>query len=212
MREVINFIVAFEEELRLNRSIRAVTFNFFNSPANSQQIDELEKNGKIEKKVLDFYRLSDGFEISWRPVEVSLEEHEIVGRVKINPFQKVVRNWSGVVYFDDEPENTPRRKFFPIDFFIDEAAVGFCSLEGYRDMMYLFKFEGGLIPLHVNFEGYLRCLLAAKGCLYWQYLSLELINGKENEVSGRIKQFLPQLFPDFSFESFEKLFRQVRIK
>lgn len=212
MNEVLSSIISFEKELRLNKSLDFVAFNYFNSPANSQQIDELEQSGKIEKAVLDFYGVSDGFEISWQPTDSSLKEHEIVGRVKINPFQQVMRNWTGVVYFDDEPENTPRRKFFPTDFFIDEAAAGFCTLEGYRNMIYLFKFEGDLIPLYVNFRSYLRCMLAAKGCLYWQYLLLELINGKENEVSKRIKKFLPQLFPDFSFQSFEKLFNEVRIK
>ncbi len=212
MKDILDEIIAFEDELRLNKLISLTAFNFFNSPANSQQIDELEKSGKIEKTILDFYSVSDGFEISWRPVNPILKKNEIMGKVKINPFQQVALNWAGVVYFDDEPENTPRRKFFPTDFFIDEAAVGFCSLEGYRNMMYLFQFEGDLIPLYVNFRSYLRCMLAAKGCLYWQYLLLELINGKENEVSKRIKKFLPQLFPDFSFQSFEKLFNEVRIK
>lgn len=212
MREVLESIIAFEEELRSNKLLDIVTVNYFNSPANSQQIDEIEKSGKIEKTVLDFYGVSDGFEISWQPTDTALVENEIIGRVKVNPFQQVVRDWSGIVYFDDEPENTPRRKFFPIDFFIDEAAVGFCSLEGYRNMMYLYQFEADLISLYVNFKNYLRCMLVAKGCLYWQYLMLELIDRKENEVSARIKKFLPQLFPDFSFQSFEKLFNDVRIK
>jgi hypothetical protein len=212
MRETLDSIIAFEEELRLNSAIQLVTYDFFNSPANSGQIESLQNMGKVEKTVLDFYRVSDGFEINWRPVDISFEEHEMFGRVKINPFQRVVRNWSGVVYFDDEPENSPRRKFFPLDFFADEAAAGFCSLEGYRNMMFLFRFEGDLIPLYVNFENYLKCLLATKGCLYWQYLIVELISGAENEMSSRIKRFLPQLFPDFGFHSFEELFNDVRIK
>jgi len=212
MREILSSIIAFQEALQSNKLVRVVTFNFFNSPANSKQLDELSASGKIEKTVLDFYRVSDGFEISWQPVESSLEEHEIVGKVKVNPFQKVVRNWSGVVYFGDEPENSPRRKFFPVDFFVPEAAAGFCSLEGYRNMMYLFKFEGDLIPLYVDFKNYLRCMLAAKGCLYWQYLLLELFSGTENAVSSRIKEFLPRLFPEFTFRSFENLFNEVRVR
>jgi|GEM_PF-2238086 len=211
MREILDSIIAFKEELRRNNSIRVVTFDFFNSPANSRQIEQLEKRGKVEKTVLDFYGVSDGFEIDWEPIDASLEEQEMFGRVKVNPFQDVVRNWSGVVYFDDEPQNSPLRQFFPLDFFVNEAAVGFCSLEGYRNMMFLFRFEGDLIPLYVNFESYLKCLLVAKGCLYWQYLIVELLTGKENEMSRRIKEFLPRLFPDFSFQSFEKLFADVRI-
>lgn len=212
MREVVDSVISFENDLRRNQSVREVKFEFFNSPANSKQLDELEQSGKIEKTVLDFYRVSDGFKFSWQPTDVSLEEHEIVGRVSINPFQDVVRNWKGVVFFDDEPENTPRRKFFPTDFFVDEAAAGFCTFEGYRTMMYLFKFEGDLIPLYVNFKSYLRCMLMAKGCVYWQYLLLELISGEENAVSERIKQYLPRVFPDFTFQSFESLFNELRIR
>ena len=212
MREILESIIAFEEELKRNSSIRVVKFDFFNSPANTRQIDELEKSEKIEKTVLDFYGVSDGFEIRWQPVDISFEEHEMFGRVKVNPFQQVLRNWSGTVYFDDEPENSPLRKFFPLDFFVTEAAAGFCTLEGYRNMMFLFLFEGNLIPLYVNFESYLKCLLVAKGCLYWQYLIVELLSGKESEMSRRIKQYLPQLFPDFRFQAFEKMFNEVRVR
>ena len=212
MREVLDAIIALEEALRLNASIKVTAFEFFKSPANSRQIEEFRKNGKIEKTVLDFYDVSDGFEIGWQPVDAALKTHDIAGRVKVNPFQQVMRNWGGVVYFDDEPENGPRRKFFPTDFFVDEAAAGFCTLEGYRHMIYLFKFEGELIPLEVSFEGYLRCMLMARGCVYWQYLLLELTSGQENEVSRRIKEFLPRLFPDFEFQAFARLFNDVRIQ
>ena len=212
MKEVVDSIIKFENDLRRSKSVREVKFEFFNSPANSKQLDELEQGGKIEQTVLDFYRVSDGFEFSWQPTDASLEQHEIIGRVRINPFQEVVRNWKGVVFFDDEPENTPRRKFFPTDFFVDEAAAGFCTLEGYRNMMYLFRFEGDLIPLDVNFKSYLKCMLMAKGCFYWQYLLVELISGQENAMSERIKQHLPRVFPDFTFQSFESLFNELRIR
>jgi hypothetical protein len=211
MKEILDAVVALEKELRLNTSIEVSAFEFFNSPANSRQIEEFEKNGKIEKTVLDFYGVSDGFEIGWQPVDTALKAHDIAGRVKVNPFQRVMRNWSGVVYFDDEPQNSARRKFFPLDFFVDEAAAGFCTLEGYRDMIYLFKFEGDLIPLDVDFEGYLRCMLMARGCVYWQHLLLELTSGQENEVSRRIKAFLPRLFPDFDFQAFAGVFNEVRV-
>lgn len=212
MRDILEAIIALEKTLRLNRAIEVTTFQLFDSPANSRQLEEFGKNGKIEKTVLEFYKLSDGFEIAWQPVDIALKEQELVGRVKINPFQQVMRNWSGVVFFDDEPQDSPRRKFFPTDFFVDEAAAGFCTLEGHRHMIYLFKFEGELIPLDVNFEGYLRCMLMARGCLYWQYLLLEVTSGQENAVSQRIKRYLPRLFPDFEFEAFAMLVNQVRIQ
>ena len=74
-----------------------------------------------------------------------------------------------------------RRKFFPLDFFADEAAAGFCNMEGWRNMVYLYQFEGELIPLQVNFKSYLELMLKAKGCFYWQYLIWEIIDKEENE-------------------------------
>jgi hypothetical protein len=55
-------------------------------------------------------------------------------------------------------------------------------------------------------------MLKAKGCLYWQYLIREIEEKEENEVSKRIKQHLPSLFPDFSFESFRQTFDVLRLK
>lgn len=212
MKNIIEMLEDFEEKLKSNDKIKKGTINYFNSPANADQLSELGASGKIEKTVLDFYRESDGFEIYWDTVDGELTKNEIMGRVKVNPFQQVVKNWSGVVYFDNEPENTPRRKFFPIDFFIDEAAAGFCSLEKHRDFMYFYKFEGDIIPLFVKFSDYLQLMLKAKGCLYWQYLIFSIIEKEENEVSYRIKTYLPEIFPDFSFAGFETLFNEKRIK
>jgi len=212
MKKIIDGMAKLEAELKKNNKISQVSVSYFDSPANLEQLDELEKSGKIEKTVLDFYRASDGFEINWAAVDENLVKNEILGRVKINPFQQVVKKWSGVVYFDGEPENSARRKFFPTDFFVDEAAAGFCSLEGYRDFMYLYKFEGDIIPLFVKFADYLQLMLLAKGCLYWQYLILSIVDKAENEVSSRIKTYLPQLFPGFSFAAFEKYFNENSIK
>jgi len=212
MKETIESIIDMESELKSNNKIRLKKFDFFSEPANSNQLNELEVAGKIEKSVIEFYRVSDGFNIEWEAGDISFEKNEIRGRVIVNPFPKVLRNWKGVVYFEDEPENTPRRRFFPVDFFADETACGFCSLEGYRNMIYLFRFEGDLIPLYVNFQGYLMLMRMAKACWYWQNLILEIIKGEENIGSSRIKRFLPEIFPDFNFAAFTKLFGELRVK
>lgn len=212
MEKIISLIKAFETELHQNKKLKQVAINYFDSLANSNQLNELEQSGKIEKSVLGFYRKCNGFEIKWHPADEIYHSNEIIGAVKITAFQQVMRNWLGVVYFDDEPENTLRRIFFPVDFFADEAAAGFCTLEGYRNSLYLFKFEGDPIPLYVKFSDYLELMLCAKGCYYWQYLVFEILEKKENEVSSRIKKYLPDLFPNFSFDIFKQLFDKLRLK
>jgi hypothetical protein len=167
---------------------------------------------RIESTVLDYYELNNGINIQWKSADTELLQNEMVGTVKVNAFSQVVKDWDGVVFFDADAADSERRKFFPLDFFADEAAAGFCTKEGWRNMLYLFRFEGDLIPLYVNFKSYLQLMLIAKGTIYWQYLVVELTSGQENEVSARIKKYLPSVFPDFSFQSFENLFNELRIK
>jgi hypothetical protein len=212
MKELIKKIEKFGKEIQANPLVKEADILFFDSPANLEQLNELEQSGKIEKTVTDFYRVSDGFAISWQPADPNKVSLEIFGAVKVNPFQQVVRKWNGIVFFDGEPDSTPRRKFFPADFFADEAAVGFCTLEGYRDYMYYFKFEGEPVPLYVDFKHYLNLMLLTKGCFYWQYLIFEIIEDKENEVSARIKSELPVVFNDFSFQIFREYFIANRKK
>src|SRR5262249_37075090 len=105
-----------------------------------------------------------------------------------------------------------RREFFPLDFFADEAAAGFCTRDGFREMIYLYQFEGDLIPLYVSFQSYLELMLKAKGCFYWQYLIREIIDNEENEVSKRIKQHFPLLFLDFTFKSLKRSYNELHKK
>lgn len=211
MKKIINQFDALRDSLKKDKQVVVNNFVFFNSPANLNELKELEASGKMQQPVVDFYRVSDGFEIDWTPAESTLADHDLVGRVKVNPIQKVLISWKGIVFFDDEPENSPKRKFFPLDFFADEASVGFCTYEGYRSMMFFYQFEGDMIPLYVDFEGYLKLMLLTRGCYYWQYLIREITEGEENTVSARIKKYLPQVFPDFSFEKFKKLFNKLRV-
>ena len=213
MKEIIQALITFsEKEIAGNKLVRREKFEYERQPVPVTLISVQRELKRIEHSILDFYEISNGIEISWKAADPEMLQHEMTGIVKLNPFSQVVKDWSGVVFFDNEPDDSPVRKFFPLDFFADEAAVGFCTKEGWRNMLYLYQFEGELIPLYVNFQSYLRLMLLVKGCFYWQYLMIALIKKEENEVSERIKKYLPALFSDFSFSGFEKLFSEVRIK
>ena len=212
MKETIQSVMAFETEIANNNLLEKVKFEYADIPADASLISIQKELQRIEPSVLDFYEAANGFEIKWQAVDKEIRKHEMTGSIKVNPFLQVVKDWNGVVFFDQEPADSPVRKFFPLDFFADEAAVGFCTKEGWRNMLYLYQFDGELVPLYVSFESYLQLMLKAKGCFYWQYLILELIKREENEVSQRIKKYLPSLFTNFSFSEFEKLFTQLRIK
>lgn len=211
MKDIIDRIILFEKELDSNKLVVKEKFELISQPADASQLSIQRELKRIEPSVLDFYEIANGLEVKWEAVDPALKESDMVGRIKINSFKQVVKDWSGVVFFDRDPADSPRRKFFPLDFFADEAAVGFSTMEGWRNMVYLYKFEGDLIPLYVNFESYLSLMIQTRGCYYWQYLILEILEKQENVMSGRIKQFLPQLFPDFTFDAFQRSFNELRI-
>lgn len=211
MKELIEKIVLFEKEIDNNKLIVKEKFECPKIPGDSTLLSIQRELKMIEPAILDFYEIATGIEIKWNPVDPEMQENEIIGRVKVNPFSQVVIDWSGIVFFDNEPADSPIRGFFPLDFFADEAAVGYCTKEGWRNTLFLYQFDGELIPLHVNFKHYLQLMLIAKGCIYWQYLIIELVRKEENEVSKRIKKNLPLLFPDFSFIAFEKLFNELKL-
>jgi len=212
MKEIIGKFISFEKELDNNKMVVKEKFACIHHPVEHSLLKVQRELNRIEPTVLDFYEIANGIEVKWHPTNPALLERDIVGRIKVNSFSQTVRDWSGVVFFEHHPADSPQRKFFPMDFFADEAAAGFCTKEGWRKMIYLYKFEGDLIPLHVTLESYLSLMLQAKGCYYWQYLILEMLQQEENEMSVRIKQYLPSLFPDFSFAMFEKSFNETRIK
>ena len=213
MREILEFIIAFEEELKRNSSIRVVKFDFFNSPANTRQIDELEKSEKIEKTVLDFLWCIRWFWSCCSSLTFHLRSMRCLAELRSTHFSRSFVTGPAPFILMMNLKIVLFANSFRWIFFVTEAAAGFCTLEGYRNKTtFLFLFEENLIPLYVNFESYLKCLLVAKGCLYWQYLIVELLSGKESEMSRRIKQYLPQLFPDFRFQAFEKMFNEVRVR
>jgi hypothetical protein len=211
MKELIEKIFSFEKEMDNNKLIVKEKFECLNTPAIPSLISIQRELKMIESTVLDFYELAGDLVIKWKAVDPELLNYEMVGSVKVNTFSQVVVDWNGVVFFDDEPMDSEIRAFFPLDFFADEAAVGYCTKEGWRNTLYLYQFDGDLISLHVNFKSYIQLMLLAKGCFYWQYLILEIIKKEENEISGRIKKYLQSVFPDFSFLAFEKLFNELRI-
>lgn len=208
---MIRSMEEFKAELGNNKLVQMEKFELMRIPAAGSLISIQRELQRIEPTVLDFYELVNGLEVIWKPANKEKLNEEMTGSIKIHSFSETVKDWSGTVFFDNEPGDSALRKFFPLDFFADEAAAGFCTMEGWRNMIYLYRFDGELQPLQINFESYLRLMLVAKGCFYWQYLLIALLEKNENEVSSRIKNHLPDIFPEFSFNEFESLFNNLRI-
>lgn len=174
-----------------------------------------KKEREIVKKVtpssiFDFHQEMNGLSIEWA---IEGEEPDVKGAVKILSLQKILQDWREVVYFDFTPEQERVRNFHPIDFFIDEACAGaFLNESGEQDVsLYLYSFEGEPTSLDLDISGYIQMLVASKGFLYWQYAVIEILEGRENPVSKRFKEWMPKLFPSFSWQEYVQKYNQLKI-
>lgn len=212
MKNYQSFLDDFASQLQKNKQLTVQKALFFNIGAKKADLEQVRKTGRVHEEVLKFYAQGNSWEITWTPKEATPELTELVGRVAILPFEKVFSNWEGVSFFSSTPADSLRRRFFPIDFFADEAAVGLVVTEEHKGQLYFSNFESDPIPLYINLNGYIQLCVAAKATIYWQYLLFELIEGEENPTSQRIKEHLPTLFSDFSFKAFSQLFNKLRIR
>ena len=161
--------------------------------------------------IFDFHSEMNGLNVEWKGKKV--KNADIKGSIKILSAQQVLQDWKGIVYFDFTPDDDRIKNFHPIDFFIDEACVGVFLNESEKkdSSLYLFSFEGEPVNLNMNINAYLEMAIASKGFLYWQYAVIEILEGKENPVSNRFKEWMPKLFVNFSWEQYMLLYKKIRI-
>lgn len=202
--KLFNLVDAFNNELKANPNIqsKSVTIPL---PLNKREKETIK--GVTPAGVFVLHQEMNGLTVEWEGKEVS--DPDVRGSVKILPTKEILKDWSGVVYFDFTPVNDRVRNFHPIDFFVDEATAGAFLNEPDREdlSLYLYNFEGEPTSLHLDMTGYVEMMLASKGFLYWQYAVLEILNSKENPVSKRFKEWMPKLFPDFNWADYVALYQ-----
>ena len=180
------------------------------------KVDDLQKGqgDELPQNLTDFYQIAPRFELKWQARELKNGDSPIQGLANILKPEQVLSDWAGIVYFKDQDHYDYMEHFKIVDFFADEACVGYVHDEQKVDyMQYLDLGAQEPQPLDLNFAGYLELLLACRGYAYWQLVILHLRNGSghENKVE-EFKTFMPQLFPDFKWEDFVALYHKVRIK
>lgn len=163
----------------------------------------------VPQHILSFYENSNGFELDWEML--SSPDPDILGRVKILSLAEVMRDWKGVVYFEDTELDDPIRNFRPFDFFVDEACVGIYLEEDFDNSVYLYRFDSDPFRLDLDISGYIELLIAARGFLYWQNVIKSLKTNSDNSEAKRFKAFMPHLFPNFSFEEFSNTYEALRL-
>lgn len=168
----------------------------------------------IPESLRRFYQELSHTHIKWETREAMLNESKLFGCINLLKAEQVLSDWEGIVYFKSLPHYDWMQKFKVVDFFADEACVGFIQSENNLDYMeYLDLGENETQPLSLTFEGYYELMIAARGFLYWQRAILHIRNGGGYEVDiDRFKTYMPQIFPDFKWEEFVALYERVKIK
>jgi len=188
--------------------------------------DELAKLAHQEwmpEQLLAFCNLFNGALYAWQSKPESAGR-PCRGKLHLQRLQDVYADWEGTVYFANrlEADGHRLRDFKVLDFFADEAGVGFYHDAAQDRELYLYVFqEYGPLPLGVDFDGYLQLLSHSLAHSHWPYLLAELAE----HFATRPAQPFPgphtpnaRIFvddmssqTDFSLAEFVALYEQVRL-
>lgn len=157
-----------------------------------------------------FFSEVNGVNIHWQHFNFE-DKPNVCGKINLLSAKKVADYGKGLIWFDKTPVDSSLKNFRILDFFADEASVGFFESDKTKDEMHLFNFEGSPIPLGINFEGYIRLLCEARGFFYWQQVLIDFKTNKENQESIDFKIYMPLIFPDFNIEDFKKKYQSLKI-
>jgi len=150
-------------------------------------------------------------DIGWKSFKFE-KEPQVKGKIKILPFKQVFGDWEGIVWFNNHPNDKGLRHFRILDFFSNEACVGFYDSEDKsRELFYLY-FGEKPISLSLDVEGYCQMLQKTFGYFYWQLAIIEIKTNKSGIESRDFKKYMPQLFQDFNYDEFVSLYHQIQIK
>ncbi len=155
----------------------------------------------FELSLKDFYSSVKSWRIKWT-LNPKFNSN-IEGSINILPIEEVL-----IGDIDLLPEEFPALKNFTLlDFFYNEAAVGF-YLDKPENGLYYFEFDGTTQKLNLDFKGYLEMLKYTKGVAYWQLAVIEPTTNKKS----RIIEKLNKIFPEITEEGFFELYDKVRLK
>lgn len=165
-----------------------------------KEIDNITKNS-IGNQLAEFFSSVNNWKQKWKTkghLDIELE-----GSINILPIEEVL-----IGDVDFLPEKYPVMKAFTLlDFFYNEAAVGFYLDQPEKGLFY-FEFDANPQKLNLDFKGYLEMLRYTKGAAYWQKSIIEPII---DETSSAVIEKMNTLFPEITVKGFYELYNSLRI-
>jgi hypothetical protein len=137
----------------------------------------------------------------------------IFGRLDIWDFDSMLSSMEGIVYFEDEPEDSELRNFHMVDYYSDENFVGIFSGDSATDSLYYFNIDDPYpVYLGLDLQGYVDMALAAKAFIHWPVALSDYLSDTESHSMKIMKQYLPILFPDWTWEGWIAMYEEIKLK
>lgn len=214
-REYLFSLREMVSELDRRDSIVDLDYDFYNHvPEVSLNTIENSVGATIPERIKAFYKLTDGFELSWN----YLDEDNVSyrgGRIHLYDFARVFDLWIDKLWSIsveehpfDEDFLLSLRGFDRIEAGDDKTSdwIVVCVEEEYPtfDLFLFDEAETDFYLLNISFENYLRMLVETRGFYGWQYLFVDDELLDEARI-GRVRQFfsvMERFFPDTELDFF----------
>ena len=201
---LIDSLLEAEEDLK---TIKEVKYRY-----NSTLKDDLLELNLLEvthPNITEFYKeVADAFQLNWKKDENSF------GFIQLAEMKHLLAgaNGNGIYFDEDLPQDADIRFFHPLDFPTPETYVGFIIKPDtiYQSVYYLHG-DNELSNLDLDFHGYTEMAYEARVFNYWQLVLLEYTKGNSSEITETFKTEMPQIFPDWTWESFIEKFESLRL-
>lgn len=150
-----------------------------------------------------FYSFFNWLNIEWKHNENS-------GNIRFVTYEQLTYDWDEEFGANDWAADM--KGFRPLDMFLESAGcVGFFVGRNDKKGLYLYKFDGETVPIHLNFEGYLILLRYTKGYSWWQNALVQLSSGRHLPNVDDFKEKMPKIFKSFNWNEFVTLYDSLRI-
>lgn len=155
--------------------------------------------------------ISNGFEITWRDPK----DETAGGRMSILPFEHVIRDGLGYTYQEEDLIEEELLQYFkPFDQITDEMECGFLLNPAFQsNSIYLKRInQPDLYNLNIDMESYFELAKEAGLFFYWPKVILDIKNCEERQETINFKKNMPKIFPDFSWNNFVELYKELKLE
>lgn len=209
MREIVAEMDTMYSALHHHDNISGVESSIIGFPTKKEVLLYHEKQYE-DNSLLEFLKKQGGFRMDWKMKDKDQTVKSFGGHLRILSLKSILGDWRNIVYFDFDAADSPKRNFKVVDFFTEEACVGFFVTDK-KQLLYYHEFESEFYPLHLNFDGYFTMLLHSKAFWYWQKVLVEINDGISTPITQHFINCMTELFPEFDFQKYKNDYIQLKL-